>query len=45
MYRFTPQFSIKAYPIEDYPAKTLEARAIMLMISNNLDAAVVMPYN
>ncbi|XP_021950327.1 urocanate hydratase [Folsomia candida] len=40
MYRFTPQFSIKAYPIEDYPAKTLEARAIMLMISNNLDAAV-----
>jgi len=40
MYRFAPRFPVKGYPIEAYPAKILEARAIMLMITNNLDPAV-----
>jgi len=40
MYRFTPQFPMKAYPIDAYPAKTLEGRAVMLMICNNLDPSV-----
>jgi urocanate hydratase len=40
MMRFTPQFPMKAYPIDQYPAKTLEGRALMLMICNNLDPAV-----
>lgn len=40
MYRFVPQFEVKAYPIEYYPAKCKEAAAIMLMIMNNLDREV-----
>lgn len=40
MYRFRPDFEIKAYSISDYPCKTHEAAAIMLMINNNLDHAV-----
>ncbi|MFC2113750.1 urocanate hydratase [Bacteroidota bacterium] len=40
MYRFRPSYEIKARPISDYPAKSQQAAAIMLMIQNNLDYAV-----
>ena len=37
MYRFRPDHKIYARPIKDYPAKSNQAAAIMLMIQNNLD--------
>ncbi len=40
MYRFRPDYEIFARPIEDYPGQSQQARAIMLMIQNNLDHAV-----
>ncbi len=40
MYRFRPDYEMKARPISDYPGKSLQAKAIMLMIQNNLDYAV-----
>ena len=40
MYRLRPDYEMKARPIEDYPAKSQQAAAIMLMINNNLDYAV-----
>ncbi len=40
MYRFRPDYKLFARPIEDYPCKTKQAAAIMLMIQNNLDNAV-----
>lgn len=40
MYRFRPQYPMFARPIEEYPAKCMQAAAIMLMIQNNLDPAV-----
>ncbi|NAY92685.1 urocanate hydratase [Muricauda sp. JGD-17] len=40
MYRFKPDYKIYARPISEYPAKTKQAAAIMLMIQNNLDPAV-----
>ena len=40
MYRFRPDHKIYARPIDDYPAKSKEAAAIMLMIQNNLDDSV-----
>ena len=40
MYRFKPDCSLHARPISDYPAKTVEAASIMLMIQNNLDPNV-----
>ena len=40
MYRFRPSYSIYARPIEEYPAKSRQAAAIMFMIQNNLDHAV-----
>ncbi len=40
MYRFRPQHPIHARPIEEYPARSQQAAAIMLMIQNNLDPAV-----
>jgi urocanate hydratase len=40
MYRFRPDYEIKARNIEDFPHISLNAAAIMLMISNNLDIAV-----
>jgi urocanate hydratase len=40
MYRFRPPYEIKARCIDDYPAKSKSAAAIMLMISNNLDNSV-----
>ncbi|MFA7115632.1 MAG: urocanate hydratase [Bacteroidales bacterium] len=40
MYRFRPDYKIYARSIEDFPYKSKQAAAIMLMISNNLDYAV-----
>ena len=40
MYRFRPDYKMYARPIEEYPAKSKQAAAIMLMIQNNLDYAV-----
>ena len=40
MYRFRPDHKIYARPIDNYPAKSKHAAAIMLMIQNNLDDAV-----
>ncbi len=40
MYRFRPEGKMHARPIGDYPAKSRQAAAIMLMIQNNLDPAV-----
>ena len=40
MYRFKPDYDIYARPIEDYPFKSQQAAAIMLMIQNNLDPRV-----
>lgn len=40
MYRFQPSIEIRAYPIEQYPCRTRQAAAIMLMIMNNLDPKV-----
>ncbi len=40
MHRFKPHYAIYARPILEYPAKTKEGAAIMLMIQNNLDPAV-----
>ncbi len=40
MHRFKPDYKMQARPISEYPAKTKQAAAIMLMIQNNLDPAV-----
>ena len=40
MYRFRPSYPMYARPIDEYPAKSRQAAAIMLMIQNNLDPAV-----
>ncbi len=40
MYRFRPDYPMYARPIDEYPAKTKQAAAIMLMIQNNLDPRV-----
>lgn len=40
MYRFLPEHKIYARPISDYPGKCHQAKALMLMIQNNLDHAV-----
>ena len=40
MYRFKPEYKIHARPISEYPGKTVEGAAIMLMIQNNLDPEV-----
>ena len=40
MYRFKPDYKMYARPVEEYPAKSHQAAAIMLMIQNNLDPAV-----
>jgi urocanate hydratase len=40
MYRFRPDYEMKARPISEYPGKCEQAKAIMLMIQNNLDYAV-----
>ncbi|MES2836504.1 MAG: urocanate hydratase [Bacteroidota bacterium] len=40
MFRFRPDYKIYARPILDFPHKSLQAAAIMHMLSNNLDYAV-----
>ena len=40
MYRLRPDYKMFARPISEYPAKSQQAAAIMLMIQNNLDYAV-----
>ncbi len=40
MYRFRPDYEMKARPIAEYPGQCEQAKAIMLMIQNNLDPAV-----
>lgn len=40
MYRFRPAYKMSARPIHEYPHKSMQAAAIMLMIQNNLDPAV-----
>jgi len=40
MYRFRPDYEMYARSIDEYPAKTRQAAAIMLMIQNNLDPKV-----
>jgi urocanate hydratase len=40
MYRFRPDYKMHARDIAEYPGKSEQAKAIMLMIQNNLDYAV-----
>lgn len=40
MYRFRPSYEMKARHIDEYPAKSRRAAAIMMMIQNNLDPRV-----
>ena len=40
MYRFKPTYKMYARDISEYPGKSEQAKAIMLMIQNNLDDAV-----
>ena len=40
MYRYRPSYAMYARPIDEYPHKSLQAAAIMMMIQNNLDPRV-----
>ena len=40
MYRYRPSYKIYARPIDEYPAQSRQAAAIMAMIQNNLDERV-----
>ena len=40
MYRFRPDCMIKALPIDQYQANSIQAAGIMLMIDNNLDPLI-----
>ena len=40
MYRLRPDYKMHARPVSEYPGKSEQAKAIMLMIQNNLDYAV-----
>lgn len=40
MHRYRPDYKLFARSIDEYPGKSLQAKAIMLMIQNNLDYAV-----
>jgi len=40
MYRFMPRYKMFARPLNEYPHRSTQAAAIMLMIQNNLDASV-----
>ena len=40
MYRYRPEYDIHARPIDEYPCRSRQAAAIMLMIQNNLDPRV-----
>ena len=44
-FRYRPEGNIKAKPVDEYEGKTLEGRALQLMIDNNLDFDVALyPY-
>ena len=40
MYRYRPEYEIKARHYEDFPHKSKQAAGIMMMLSNNLDYAI-----
>jgi len=40
MYRFMPNYKIKARHLEDFPHNSKQAAAIQMMLSNNLDYAI-----
>ncbi|MEA1898348.1 MAG: urocanate hydratase [Bacteroidota bacterium] len=40
MYRFRPDYTITAKSIHDFPYQSIQAAAIMLMLSNNLDDTI-----
>ena len=40
MYRFMPDYALKARPLAEYPAQCQQAAAIQLMLQNILDPAV-----
>ena len=40
MYRFRPSYEMYARPVDEYPARSRQAAAIMAMIQNNLDPRV-----
>ena len=40
MYRFRPRYKMFARPLDEYPHRSKQAAAIMLMIQNNLNPAV-----
>nr|MCR4843783.1 urocanate hydratase [Bacteroidales bacterium] len=40
MYRYRPSYKIYARPVDEYPARSRQAAAIMAMIQNNLDERV-----
>lgn len=40
MYRFRPDYEMKARSLDEYPHKSKQAASIMMMIQNNLDYAV-----
>jgi urocanate hydratase len=40
MYRFLPDYEMKARPLKDYPHRSVQAASIMMMIQNNLDHSV-----
>jgi urocanate hydratase len=40
MYRFRPEYDMYARHLNDYPHRSVQAAAIMMMIQNNLDPAV-----
>ena len=40
MYRFRPRYRMHARPLEEYPHRSRQAAAMMLMIQNNLDPAI-----
>ncbi|HPF70083.1 MAG TPA: urocanate hydratase, partial [Candidatus Krumholzibacteria bacterium] len=45
MHRLRPPYAMHARPIDQYPARSRQAAAVMLMIQNNLDPAVAQhPY-
>jgi len=44
-YRFRPEGNIKARPVDKYKGKTLQGKAVQLMIDNNLDFDIALfPY-
>ncbi|HIG32322.1 MAG TPA: urocanate hydratase [Flavobacteriales bacterium] len=40
MYRFRPNYEIRARHLEDFPHKSKQAAAIQMMLSNNLNSAI-----